>query len=498
MKTAPLSSSLPLIEKRARPRFAAALPAVMNRHLLLPLLLLSVSLASAPAKDVLFIAVDDLNDWTGHLGGHPQARTPNIDRLVARGVTFTNAHCAAPACNPSRAALMSGLRPWTTGIFTNGDPAQGVMKNTVTLNRHFLANGYHTLGGGKIYHGFGSEGRDDTWTYWHGIPKTDNANVHNLNGLDRSHFDWGPLANQPADMGDSKLTDWAIQQLQNPPAGKPLFLAVGYVKPHLPWYVPQEYFDRFPLDSIQLPEVKDDDLDDIPPSGVAMARPEGDHTAVIKAGQWKHAVQGYLATISFLDDQVGRLLDALEKSPRGQDTIVVWWTDHGWHLGEKQHWRKFALWNDATRTSFAISAPGVTAPGGRCAAPVDYTHLYPTLCELAGLPLPAHVKGASLMPLLKNPEAAWNEVAICSHGRGNHAAIDNQWRYIRYKNGDEELYDYRADPHEWTNLAGDSKHAEVKTRLARHLPNLEDEAPPTSGFKNQDKEKKGKSKAAKQ
>jgi arylsulfatase A-like enzyme len=438
----------------------------------------------AQPQDVLFIAVDDLNDWVSHLGGHPQAHTPNIDRLVARGMSFTNAHCAAPACNPSRAALMSGLRPWTTGIFTNDDPAQDVLKETQTINRHFLAHGYRVLGGGKIYHGFKSEGRDDTWNEWKDRFATDKANVHNLNGLAKGHFDWGPLANRPQDMGDYKLTDWAIEALQQTPTDQPLFLAVGYVKPHLPWHVPQEYFDRFPLDSIQLPIVKEDDLADLPPAGVRMARPEGDHADVVKANLWKQGVQAYLATIAFLDDQVGRLLEGLEKSPRAENTIIVWWTDHGWALGEKQHWRKFALWNDTTRTSFAIAAPGVTTPGSRCGAGVDYLSVYPTLCQLTGLPLPEHVKGPSLMPLLKDPAAAWAHVAVCSHGRGNHAAIDAQWRYIRYADGSEELYDHQADPHEWTNRAADPELRPIKTRLAQHLPKREDEAPPTAGEKS--------------
>lgn len=450
--------------------------------------------SSLPAqqKDVLFIAVDDLNDWVGHLGGHPQARTPNIDRLVARGMSFTNAHCAAPACNPSRTALMSGLRPWTTGVFMNEDPAHDVLKDTQTINRHFLVSGYRVLGGGKIYHGFKSEGRDDTWTEWKDRFTTDNAKVHNLNGLDKGHFDWGPLANQPQDMGDYKLTDWAIDALQKTPTDQPLFLAVGYVKPHLPWYVPQEYFDRFPLDSIQLPEVKEDDLDDIPPAGVRMAKPEGDHADVIKANQWKQGVQAYLATVSFLDDQVGRLLEGLEKSPRAANTVVVWWTDHGWALGEKQHWRKFALWNDTTRTCFAIAAPGVTTPASSSAAAVDYMSVYPTVCQLAGVPVPDHVKGPSLVPLLKDSAAAWDHVAICSHGRGNHAAIDAQWRYIRYENGSEELYDHRADPHEWTNRAAEPALSGIKTQLAQHLPSKQDEAQPTAGAKRG----KGKGKAA--
>ena len=429
-------------------------------------------LAQEGRPDVLFIAVDDLNDWTGHLAGHPQAKTPNIDRLVAKGLTFTNAHCIAPACNPSRAGLMSGLRPWQTGVYTNGDPAQGVMRDTLTLNRHFLASGYRVQGGGRIYHVFSSEGRDDTWSEWVGLFPSAGGKELNLNGLSKSHFDWGAIPAKTSDMGDHKLTDWAIKQLQQP-ADKPLFLAVGYTKPHLPWYVPKEYFDRFPLDSIQLPVTTQNDLADVPAAGRKMASPGSDHAAVLKGDQWKQAVQGYLASISFLDDEVGRLLAALEQSPRANKTIVVWWTDHGWHLGEKEHWRKFALWEKATRTSFAISAPGVTTAGSTCAAPVDYLSVYPTLCELAGLPVPEHVDGPSLMPLLKNPQSAWEHVAVCTHGRGNHAARDDRYRYIRYENGDEELYDHREDPHEWTNLASRAELAEVKQRLATHFPTTE-------------------------
>lgn len=462
---------------------------------LLALLLLTLPLVAAePKPDVLFIAVDDLNDWTSYLGGHPQAKTPNIDRLVARGTAFTNSHCAAPACNPSRAALMSGLRPWTTGIYTNGDPAQGVLKDVVTINRHFLAHGYNTRGGGKIYHGYGSEGRTDTWTEWAGLFPSINEHDANKNGLVRGHFDWGPVDAKTADMGDYQATDWAINHLKTAPTDKPLFLAIGYIKPHLPWYVPQEYYARFPLSEIQLPVTKENDLADVPKAGVKMAGPEGDHAAVLKGDQWKKAVQAYLATISFLDDQVGRLLDGLDQSPRKDKTIIVWWTDHGWHLGEKEHWRKFALWEEATRTSMAIVAPGVTKPGTRCEAAVDYTHMYPTLCELTGLPVPEHVKGASLLPLLKNPHAPWSEVAVCTHGKGNHAVRDQQWRYIRYADGSEELYDHAKDPYEWTNLAGDVGMSEIKARLAAALPAASSEVKPTS---NGPKGKGGKKKKGK-
>jgi arylsulfatase A-like enzyme len=461
---------------------------------LFALFLLLGGFAVAQSKpDVLFIAVDDLNDWTSYLGGHPQTKTPNIDRLVARGTAFTNSHCAAPACNPSRAALMSGLRPWQTGIYTNGDPAQGVLKDVSTINRHFLANGYHTRGGGKIYHNFNAEGRQDSWTEWAGLFPSIQEHEENLNSLKRGHFDWGPVDAKTADLGDHKLTDWAIHHLKTAPSDKPLFLAVGYVKPHLPWYVPQEYYDRFSLADIKLPVTKENDLADVPTQGVKMAGPEGDHAAVLKGDQWKQAVQAYLATISFLDDQVGRLLDGLDQSPRKDKTIIVWWTDHGWHLGEKEHWRKFALWEEATRTSLAIVAPGVSKPGSKTDAPVDYTNLYPTLCQLTGLPVPDHVKGASLMPLLKNPAAKWDGVAVCTHGKGNHAVRDAQWRYIRYADGTEELYDHSKDPYEWTNLAAEVGMSDLKTKLATALP--KNEVKPTSGT---EKKEKGKGKKKKQ
>ncbi|HRJ10491.1 MAG TPA: sulfatase [Prosthecobacter sp.] len=457
-------------------------------------LMAAFSLHAADRPDVLFIAVDDLNDWTSHLGGHPQARTPNIDRLVARGTSFTNTQCAAPACNPSRAALMSGMRPWQTGIYTNGDPAQGVLKDTLTLNRHFLASGYNCQGGGKIYHGGGSEGRKDTWTKWMDRFPSIPEKEQNYNGLKSGHFDWGPVDAKPDDMGDHKLTTWAVEQLQNAPADQPIFLAVGYVKPHLPWYVPREYFDRFPLDTIQLPHVLEGDLADVPPAGVSMAKPQGDHAAVIQGGQWAKAVQAYLATVSFLDDQVGRLLDGLDASPRKDKTLIVWWTDHGWHLGEKEHWRKFALWEEATRTDFAIVAPGIGKPGQKCAAPVDYLSVYPTLCALTGLPVPAHVKGPSLLPLLKDPAASWPHLSVCTHGRGNHAVRDTRWRHIRYADGSEELYDHAADPYEHKNLAADPAHAAEKVRLAAAMPALKDEVPSISRAEKAAEKKPGKKK----
>jgi len=446
--------------------------------------------AAADKPDVLFIAIDDLNDWTSCLGGHPQASTPHLDRLVGRGTLFTNAQCAAPACNPSRAALMSGLRPFTTGVYENGQPYGQPLKDALTLNRYLMKQGYAVLGGGKIYHGDGGL-PDERKTDWHEyFNRGDDPHppVKSVSGLNMSHFDWGPLDAADEDMGDYRLVTWAAEQLQKK-HDQPLFLAVGFVKPHLPWYVPRKYFEMFPLDAIQLPVVKEDDLNDIPPAGVRMARPEGDHAAVLSHHQWKQAVQGYLATIKFLDGQIGRLVDAVDKSGRSENLVIVLWSDHGWHLGEKQHWRKFALWEEAARAPLAFIAPGVTQPNTHCAAAVDFMSIYPTVVDLMGLPVPEHIQGPTLRPLLVDPRAAWDRAALTTHGRGNHGVRDLDWRYIRYADGSEELYDHRSDPYEWTNLADRPEHAAVKQRLAAKLP--ADEAPNAP----RDQAKQGKSKS---
>lgn len=446
------------------------------RYLLVLVLFTSTTQAAEPKPNVLFIAVDDLNAWVSCLGGHPQTKTPNIDRLAKRGLLFTHAYCTAPACNPSRAALMSGKRPTTTGIYHNDQPWQPILKDVLTMEEHFKKNGYRVLGGGKIYHGSGTiEGRWDDYYKPRGNP---GPKQKSLNGLNRANFDWGPIDAKDEDMPDHQLATWAAGQL-NKKHDKPLFLAVGFTKPHLPWYVPKKYFDLFPLESIQLPKVSEKDLDDIPAAGIKIAKPEGDHAAVLKTDQWKQAVQAYLATIAFLDGQVGRVLNAFEKSPMKDNTIIVFWGDHGWHLGEKQHWRKFALWEEATRAPLIVAAPGVTKAAAKCDTPVDFISLYPTLCDLCGLPTPGHVEGKSLRLLLVDPAAKWEQAALTTHGRGNHAVRLNQWRYIRYADGSEELYDHAADPQEWKNLAKDEKYKDKKVELAKYLPTQEAKNAPT-------------------
>jgi arylsulfatase A-like enzyme len=424
--------------------------------------------ATAARPNVLFIAVDDLNDWVGFLGGYADVKTPNIDRLAARGMMFARAYCSAPACNPSRASLLCGVAPSTSGVYHNNQPWRKGLPNAVTLPRYFMNNGYTVVGGGKIFHGGFPDSR--AWNESFHPPRDPQPPNRPVNGLPRTaQFDWGPVDEPDERMADYKIVDWAIEQLGRK-REKPAFVAVGLHKPHLPWYVPRKYFDLYPLDTIKRPAAPADDLEDVPAVGRQMARPQADHRRVVDSKNWDKAVQGYLASIAFADAQIGRLIDALDKSPAADRTIVVLWGDHGWHLGEKQHWRKFALWEEATRVPLAIVAPGVTKPGTRCERTVSLIDLYPTLVELCGLPSKSGLEGRSLRPLLADPTMKWDRPVVTTHGRGNHAIRSERYRYIRYHDGGEELYDHQADPLEHKNLAGDPKLAAVKRRLARFLP----------------------------
>ncbi|MBE0537803.1 MAG: sulfatase [Phycisphaerae bacterium] len=432
---------------------------------------------AAKKPNVLFIAVDDLNDWVGCLGGHPDVKTPNIDRLAARGVLFTSAHCAAPACNPSRASLMTGVRPWTSGVYHNPNPwrKSPVLKDAVTLPQHFMAHGYKAIGSGKIYHG-GFPDPASWQVYWpsqtQNKPPDPLPAGRPLSGIPKTaHFDWGPVDADKREMGDWQVADWVIGQLKAKHE-KPFFLACGMYRPHLPWYVPQQYFDMYPLDKITMPVVKEDDLDDVPPIGRKMSG-GGDHANVLKYDQWRKAVQAYLASISFMDECVGRVLDALDASAYADNTVVVFWSDHGWHLGEKLHWRKFALWEEATHNCLMFLVPGLTKAGGQCTRPVNLIDIYPTLVDVCGLAPKKGLEGVSLRPLLENPKAAWERPSVTTHGRGNHSVRSQRWRYIRYSDGTEELYDHEKDELEWTNLAGEAKYADVKRDMAKWLPTSE-------------------------
>lgn len=427
---------------------------------------------SAARPNVLFIAVDDLNDWIGCLGGHPQARTPNIDALAARGVNFAKAYCASPVCNPSRSALMSGLRSSTSGVYSNNiNRRDTICKDVSPLNTTFHDAGYEVLGAGKIYHGDG-----DQFGIWDDYAKLDKKAGGDLppgkgedGGVGGIRF--APVDGKDEDMHDYHTVTYCLDQLAKK-HDKPFFLACGIHKPHMAWNVPRKYYDMFPLDSIQLPKTLDTDLDDVPPAGVKMARPEGDHKDIVDSGRWKDAVRGYLAAGAYCDAMIGRLMEGFDKSAYRDNTIIVFWGDHGWHLGEKQHWRKFALWEEATRAPLFFVAPDVTKPNGVSPRTVDFMAIYPTLCDLCGIETPKHVEGVSIKALLANPTAEWDRPALTTHGRQNHGVRSEKWRYIRYADGGEELYDETNDPMEWNNLAGDPKYAEVKSDLARWFPSV--------------------------
>ncbi len=443
--------------------------------------------ADQPRPNVLFIAVDDLNDWVGCLGGHPQAKTPNIDRLAAKGVLFERAYCAAPLCNPSRTAIMTGLRPSTTGIYGNLAWFRDIpkYKDWVTIPQYFRQHGYTAVTGGKIYHQAHGKFSDPiAWEEQYstrvGTPHPPEAGryQHGMRDLFSNKIlarliDWGPIEQPTEQTNDWRTADTAARFLQQE-HDKPFFLACGIFHPHLPWYVPQKYFDMFPLESIKLPPRKEDDLDDIPPIGRRMAGTG--FTIIRKHGQWARAVRARLASCAFADACVGRVLEALEKSRYRDNTIVVLWGDHGYHMGEKDHWAKSALWEKATRTPLIIHVPGVSKRGGRCKRPVSLLDLFPTLIELCGLPRRDDLDGHSLAPLVRNPDAEWPYPAVITHSPywygPNHAVCTERYYYIHYSDGTEELYDMKDDPNQWTNLAPNPEYLPVKTRLKQWLPKV--------------------------
>ncbi len=447
--------------------------------------------------NVLMVIVDDMNDWVGCLEGHPDVRTPNIDRLARRGTLFTNAHVPSPVCNPSRVAVMTGRLPSSTGVYDNKPVWHRWWPKVVSLPSHFKANGYRVLGGGKVYHHMPGFNRRSDWdTYFdqkfdgpyqdrlsRGLsvkpfvwpapfPLNDLPSVRALSQPPKNprEFDWGALDKPDDETGDGRLVEWAARFLENP-GEKPFFLAAGIYRPHLPFYAPRKYFDMYSPEQLRGPEIKADDLEDLPPAGKAMAAGRAaDYELVVKHGKYRELLQAYLASITFADAMVGRLLDALDSGPAADNTVIVFWSDHGWHLGEKHRLHKMTLWERSTRIPFILSVPGTEGEGVRCGKPVGAIDIFPTLIELCGLPSISLLDGRSLVPLLERPSSRWDRPVLTTYGRGNHALRSQRWRYIRYVNGDEELYDHSKDPNEWTNLAENGAFDAVKKELSAWLP----------------------------
>lgn len=434
--------------------------------------------AAARRPNVLFIAIDDQNDWIGHLGGHPLAKTPHLDALAARGTTFTNAHCQAPLCNPSRTSLLVGLRPSTTGVYALLPSFRQVpaLAERVTLPQHFATHGYRTAGDGKIFHTGTRSGGPKTVP---GKPDTgSDFQEHGGHGgvggmpprklvpsppmVNHKLIDWGvwPPDGDDTTKGDWAVADWAADWIRKAPREEPFFLAAGFFLPHVPCYATQRWFDLFPDDDSVLPQVLRGDRDDTPHFSwyLHWTLPEPRLGRVESMGQWRNLVRSYLACTAFMDSQIGRLLAALEEAGRADETIVVVWSDHGWHLGEKAITGKNTLWERSTRVPLIFAGPGVTA-GQRCGRPAELLDVYPTLVELCGLPTRDGLEGVSLGPQLRDAAAARERPAITTHNQGNHAVRSEHWRYIRYADGSEELYDLRSDPHEWKNLVANPAEA---------------------------------------
>ena len=450
------------------------------------------AIGSTQQPNVLFISVDDMNDWVGCLGSD-RVPTPNIDALAARGLLFTNAHAPSPKCAPSRIAILSGKRASTTGLYSNGHWWRPAYPDMVTLPHYFKRNGYYSAGGGKVHHHTDGFNPPDQWDEYFDLVedkdlienylkqrgKNYRFLTHKMPRHPNGSLDWGPMEVDDLEMGDGYTVKWAREFLSRKHE-KPFFLAVGLFQPHLPFYAPQKYFDALPQEQVELPNNKEGDLDDIPEGGLRLAANRRQDLRMIEEfDDLQHTVQSYLASIAHADTLLGILMDAFDKSAYRDNTIIVFWSDHGYAFGEKDHFAKDTLWERSTHVPFIVIAPGITTPGSKTNTPVDLTCLYPTLTSLTDLPIPPDLDGTDITPLLKRPNRPWKEPAIMDFLSGNTAIRTKNWRYIRYAKGGEELYDHRSDPNEWNNLILSQR--EVANTLTPWLPNNYEEAVPTKG-----------------
>jgi arylsulfatase A-like enzyme len=420
--------------------------------------------------NILMIVIDDLNDWVDNLpDSHPDSATPNIDRLAQQGVNFTNAHSPSPVCNPSRIATLTGQHPRRTGIVGNKQtPMRDYLPDVTTLFQQFDQHGYWVAGTGKLFHG--ADTKAEAWDEWFNAGSSPKPDKRPWHGLDRMMdevtraFDWGPVDAPPAEFKAYRMADWAIDAMARE-RDEPFFISVGFMLPHLPWYMPKEHWDRIGAD-VAYPPYKADDREDMPPE--AQKRSTKEHEIITEGDKWQEAIRAYLASSAFVDDQVGRVLEGLERSGKMDSTIVVLWTDHGWHLGEKDAWRKYSLWEESTRVPFIFAGPGIAH--GESGVPVTLLDIYPTLVEMAGLPPVEPLDGVGLSAVLVDPDNGDldREYVISSLSNGD-TLRGERWRYTRYIGGDEELYDHSNDPNEWNNLA---QHGDYEDVLNKYRPAL--------------------------
>ena len=443
-------------------------------------LIVSTAMTSSCSKDrkmnVLFIAVDDMNNDLGCYG-HPYVKSPNIDRLASQGVAFANAYCQLPLSSPSRSSLLTGMRPDRTRVFDLTYHFRQDLPDIVTLPQMFMNNGYYVARVGKMYHygnpgDIGTNGLDDRASWMErinpaGMDKTtlepDIINYTPKRGLGSSMSFLADSLGEDRDHTDGKVAAEAIKLLEQH-KDEPFFIAAGFYRPHCPWVTPDEYFDLYNLSQITLPEISDETPQKYPELALSFTRPWPYFG--ITPDQARECIQAYYASISFVDAQIGRLIDALDSLGLAENTIVVFWSDHGYHLGEHGLWFKQSCFEESAKCPLIISAPGLKTAGKLSRRMVELVDIYPTLADLAGLEPPDGLDGASLRPLLNNPEARWDRPAYTQVQRGNtpgHSVRTEEWRYTEWGFGEmgAELYNEKSDPKELNNLAADPAYADI-------------------------------------
>ena len=454
--------------------------------------------------NIVFIAIDDLNDWVGFLG-HRAAITPHMDQLAEKGYSFTNAHCPAPVCGPSRTAILSGMQPVTSGIYDNNVKFSRDLPEVTTLPEHFRNHGYQVFGVGKIFHGgasnvpksafdeYGgkkgsaapfstSDLENSKQNPFHEVTKLGKTFKLPLNGMpadrywSKAHtFDWGAVDLPDSLFSDRISVDWAIEKLDHI-GEKPFLLTLGFERPHQPLFNPKRFHDLFPLDSIRLPEVPENDFEDLPYRAKQLALyplTSGRHETVVQYGQWENAVASYLASVSFVDELIGDLVKALDQRNLMENTWIVLWSDHGWHLGEKQHWGKATGWYRSTRVPFLIVPPHAANEDQKSENVehmVNLLDLPPTMADIAGIPHKKEWEGRSLMPILNQPINDWEEVTITTFSIGSHTVTTPNWQLISYFDGSFELYDLIRDPEQFKNIAEQSSSLQIIDQLKKHIP----------------------------
>lgn len=432
--------------------------------------------------NVLFIAVDDMNDWAGCLRNHPGVKTPNIDRLAESGMIFTNAHCQAPISGPSRTSIMTGLYPHSTGVYLQLSDTELKKKSkriaeSVFLPDYFEQFGYKTIGVGKLFHNGDNVGGFDEYggfypngSFHQKSEQRMNYNPEWFTKTWRTITDWGPLDNKDSDMPDYQIAEWAISQI-NKKHESPFFMGVGFILPHTPWQLPKKWFDLFPESEMVTPPYLPDDMDDIPEiSKMIHDMPQMPTTEWLKqSGKWKSLIQSYLASLAFVDTQIGKVIDALRNSEYADNTIIALFSDHGYHMGEKNRTCKHSLWERSTHVPLIFSGPGIKS-GQAYNKAVGLIDIYPTLIDLCGIRKNVDNEGISLKRYIDNPNLNRNEPVYCTYGKGNTSVYLDNYHLISYEDGSCELYDMSKDPNEWYNLANNIEYCHILSSLRECLP----------------------------